>query len=57
MIFSTQYIELIDLFVEMAQKEGELIAEAVIEEPASPRKSPNSFVEKWMHILPGSRNE
>ena len=40
----------------MAQREGQLIAQAVIKALATPPKSPNTFVEEWIHILPGSTN-
>lgn len=40
----------------MAQREGELIVQAVIEEPTTPPKALMTFVEEWIHILPGSTN-
>ena len=40
----------------MAKREGELIVQVVIEELDAPPKFPNSFLEEWIHILPGSTN-
>lgn len=40
----------------MAQREGEIIAYTVIEEPYVLTKVLGAFVEEWIHILPGTTN-
>lgn len=41
----------------MAQREEEIIAQEVIEQPDALPKVPSIFLEEWIHILPGSTNE